>query len=125
MFKMQFGVYRKPGMTQEEFLDYWRTVHGPLAVKHAKALRIKKYVQLHGGDYEITRRVTESRGSQPPHDGVAQIWWESEEDRMAAANSPEGQAASKIMAEDELRFCDMARSTVIFGHEHVVIDDTK
>ncbi|HVI33879.1 EthD domain-containing protein [Phenylobacterium sp.] len=123
MFKMSFAVYRRPELTREAFLDYWRNVHAPLAVKHAGALRIRRYVQLHAGDYEIARMITQSRGCQPPHDGVVEIWWDSEEDRMAAAASPEGQAAARELIADELRFCDMSRATVAFGYEHVIIDN--
>lgn len=123
MFKMSIAVYRRPDFTREQFLDYWKNVHAPLAVKYREVLRIKRYVQLHGGDYEATRRMTESRGCQPPHDGVVEIWWDSEEDRLAVSQTEEGRAAGRIMHEDELRFCDMSRATVIFGYEHVIIDD--
>lgn len=125
MFKMSFTVYRRPDFTQEQFLKYWREVHGALAVKHMKALRIRKYVQLHAGDYEVTRLMTQSRNCQPPHDGVVELWWESEQDRLEASASPEGQAAGREMREDELRFCDMSRATVSFGYEHVIIEDGK
>lgn len=123
MFKMSFTIYRLPELSREEFLDYWQNVHAPLAVAHARALRIKRYVQLHAVDCEIARRVTESRRCQPPHDGVVEIWWDSEEDRMAAAATEEGRRASEILTADELKFCDMSRATVCFGHEHLVIDD--
>ena len=123
MFKMSFAVYRRPELTQEQFLHYWRTVHGPLAASLAKPLRLRRYVQLHGGDYEVTRMMTASRGCAPAHDGVCEIWWDSEADRLAAAATKEGQEASLILKADELRFCDMTRSTVVFGHEHVVVGD--
>lgn len=123
MFKMSFAVYRRPDLTQEQFLDYWRNVHAPLAVKHAKALRIRRYVQMHAGDYDMARLMTQSRGCLPPHDGVVEIWWDSEEDRMAAAASEEGRLAGLELREDETRFCDMSRSTVAFGYEHVIIED--
>lgn len=121
MFKMSFTIYRRPDMTRDEFLDYWKNVHAPLAIKNAKVLRIRRYVQMHAGDYEMVRIMTETRGCQPPHDGVCEIWWNSEEDRLAAARSAEGQAASREMYADELRFCDMSRATVSFGYEHEVI----
>ncbi len=123
MFKMSFAVFRRPDFTQEQFLHHWRVIHAPLAIEHAKALRIRKYVQLHAVDHEATRLMTSSRKCQPPHDGVCQIWWESEAERLAAAMSPEGQAASRILHEDELRFCDMSRATVAFGYENLVIDN--
>ncbi|MBU1378558.1 MAG: EthD domain-containing protein [Alphaproteobacteria bacterium] len=123
MFKMSFAVYRRPDLTQEQFLAHWRDVHAPLAVKYAKDLRIKRYVQLHGGDYPAAALMTASRNCQPPHDGVVEIWWESEAERLAASASPEGQAAGRVMHADELNFCDMSRATICFGYEHVVIGD--
>lgn len=123
MFKMSFAVYRRADFTQEQFLKYWQEVHAPLAIKHMKALRIQKYVQLHGGDYEVARMLTQSRQCQPPHDGVVEIWWNSDADRIAASQSPEGREAGRIMHEDELKFCDMSRASIAFGTEHVIIDN--
>jgi uncharacterized protein (TIGR02118 family) len=121
MLKMSFAVYRRDDLSREEFLDYWFNVHAPLAKRYAAALRIRRYVQLHGGDYETTRLMTESRQCQPPHDGVVEIWWDSEEDRLAGAASPDGREGARLLHEDELKFCDMSRATVIFGVEHVII----
>lgn len=123
MFKMSFAVYRRPDLTAEQFRDHWLNVHAPLLKQHAKALRVRRYVQLHGGDYESTKRMAESRNCQPPHDGVVEIWWDSEEDRLAASQSAEGQAAGFLLREDELRFCDISRSSVMFGQEHVIVSD--
>lgn len=124
MFKMSFAVYRRPDFTREQFLAYWRDVHAPLAMECARAMAIQRYVQLHSEDSEATELMTRSRGCAPPHDGVCQIWWNSEEERLAAAASPEGQAAGRRLREDEMKFCDLTRSTVLFGHEHVIIDET-
>lgn len=122
MLKMSFAVYRRPDLTREQFLDHWANVHAPLLLKYADALRVRRYVQLHGGDYQVTQMLTESRNCQPPHDGVVQLWWDSEEDRIAGSASPEGQEAGRLLREDELRFCDMSRATVCFGTENVVLD---
>jgi len=123
MIKMSFAVYRRPDLTQEQFLDHWFNIHAPIAKKYAKALRIRRYVQLHGGDYEAARQMTESRGCQPPHDGVVEIWWDSEADRLAGAASAEGQEGGRLLQADELNFCDMSRSSVMFGVERVIIDE--
>jgi uncharacterized protein (TIGR02118 family) len=121
MLKMSFSIYRHPDLTHEQFLEHWQTNHAELLKKYAKALRVKRYVQLHGQDMEVTRRMTESRGCQPPHDGVCEMWWDSEEDRIAALESEEGREGSRLLREDEERFCDMRRATVVFGHENVVV----
>lgn len=123
MFKMSFAIYRRPDLSPEQFCDHWLNVHAPLLKKYAKALRIRRYIQLHGGDYEATRGMTEARNCRPPHDGVVEIWWDSEEDRLAAAETSAGKEASLLLREDELRFCDMSRSSVLFGREHVIVSD--
>lgn len=123
MFKMSFTIYRRPDLTREQFLHHWENIHAPIAVKYMKALRIRKYVQLHAVESEATQAMRESRNCLPPHDGVVEIWWDSEEDRLKAAQDPEAQIAGKLLREDELNFVDMSRSSVMFGHEHVVIED--
>lgn len=123
MFKMSFSVYRRPDLTQEEFIAYWSGPHADLVRQHAKALRIKRYVQLHAIPSEMTRKITESRDCMPPHDGVSQVWWDSEADRLAAAASEEGRRASEILRQDEHRLCDVKRGSVAFGYEFVVIDE--
>lgn len=122
MLKMSFAVYRRGDLTREQFLDHWYNVHAPLAKRFAKALRIRRYIQLHGAECEATRLMTASRDCQPPHDGVVEIWWDSEEDRLAGSQSPEGQEGSRLLKEDELNFCDMSKASVIFGTEHVIFD---
>jgi hypothetical protein len=47
MIKLVFSLRRRPEMTREEFLTYWREHHGPLVSRHAEALRIRRYVQTH------------------------------------------------------------------------------
>jgi uncharacterized protein (TIGR02118 family) len=121
MLKMSVAVHRRADLSRAAFLDYWQTVHAALVREHAAVLRVRRYVQLHGADLEVTRLFTESRGCRPPHDGVVEIWWDSEVDRIAGIATPEGREASRLLREDELRFCDMAASSVVFGHEHVVI----
>lgn len=121
MIKMSFSIYRRADLTREQFLRHWQTVHADLLKRYAKALRIRRYVQLHGADLEVTRLMTESRQCQPPHDGVVEIWWDSEEDRIAALQSEEGLEGSRLLREDEDNFCDMSRATLVFGCENIVI----
>lgn len=123
MFKMSFAVYRRADLTQEAFLAYWSGPHADLVRQHASALRIRRYVQLHAVPSEMTLKLTQARQCMPPHDGVSQIWWDSEADRLAAAASEEGRRASEILREDELQLCDVRRGSVAFGYEHVIIDD--
>jgi len=70
MVKLIVCVKRKPGMSVQEFHDYWRTKHGPL-VKSVPGCR--KYIRntcsaTPSAAYERKRR---------PFDGIAELWFDS------------------------------------------------
>jgi uncharacterized protein (TIGR02118 family) len=126
MIKLVFTVRRRPDMTREEFQRYWREQHAPLVKRHADALRIRRYVQVHARDTDLDEAVAGARGSEPRfYDGVAELWWDSFEDLAAAFSSDAGQAAGQELLEDEQRFIDLPRSPLWFGEENVVIDASK
>ncbi len=123
MIKLVFTLRRREGMTREEFQRYWREQHAPLVRRHADVLRIRRYVQTHARDTDADEALAGARGSEPRfYDGVAELWWDSVEDLLAAASSEAGQAAGQALLEDELRFIDLPRSPLWLGEEHVVID---
>jgi len=123
LFKMSMAVYRLPQLSRPQFIAYWRDVHAPLVRRVSDAMRIRRYVQLHGQESELTAAFTASRSLSAPHDGVAELWWDSEQDLIEAARSEAGRAAGRLLKEDEARFTDLARSTVVFGREHPVVGD--
>jgi uncharacterized protein (TIGR02118 family) len=122
MLKLVFTLRRREDMTREEFQRYWRDQHAPRVAKHADTLRIKRYVQVHARDTDLDEAVSAQRGTPLRHfDGVAELWWESMDDLMAAYGSEEGQAASQELLEDERRFIDLASSPLWLGEENVVV----
>ena len=58
-----------------------------------------------------------SRGMRPEYDGVAEVWFDSEEDLVEAMSSPEGQSLSAALLEDEGNFVDHARSAAFIVRE--------
>lgn len=122
MLKMSLAIRRRPDLTHPEFLDYWRDIHAPLVIRLADVSRLQRYVQLHGQDGELARQYVAYRGVDGMHDGVAQLWWSSEADRLAAAAAADGVEAAKLLRQDEFQFCDLSRSTVCFGVETKVFD---
>ena len=54
----------------------------------------------------------------PEYDGVAEVWFESEEDLMEAMSSPAGQRLSAALLEDEGNFIDHSKSTAFLVREH-------
>jgi uncharacterized protein (TIGR02118 family) len=123
LIKLVFTIRRRPGMTRDEFQRYWRNEHAQLVERHADVLRIRRYVQTHARDTDADGPISGARGSEPGHyDGVAELWWESVEDLLAASGSEEGQIAGAALLEDERRFIDLPNSPVWLGEENVVID---
>jgi uncharacterized protein (TIGR02118 family) len=123
MIKLVFTLRRREDMTRAEFQRYWREQHAPLVKRHAEALHIRRYVQVHARDTDLDEAVAGARGSEPRfYDGVAELWWDSVEELVAAFSSDAGQAAGRDLLEDEQRFIDLPRSPIWFGEENVVID---
>ena len=47
MLELVFCVRRTPHLSREAFQEYWHEKHSPLVGRHAKAPRIRRYVQTH------------------------------------------------------------------------------
>jgi uncharacterized protein (TIGR02118 family) len=121
MLKLVFCLHRLPGLSRAEFQRYWREQHGPLVRRHAAALRIRRYLQLHTLDDPLQEALRASRGGPEAFDGVAELWWDSREDLEAVLRDPAGQRAAAELLEDERRFIDLARSPLWVGEEHPII----
>jgi uncharacterized protein (TIGR02118 family) len=121
MLKLVFCLRRLPELSQPEFQRYWREQHGPLVRRHAAALRIRRYVQLHTLDDPLQDALRASRGGPEAFDGVAELWWDSREDLETVLRDPAGQRAATELLEDERRFIDLARSPLWVAEEHPII----
>jgi len=118
MIKLVMCLHRRQDITREQFQDYWLNQHGPFFQKNAAAMRAKKYVQCHTIDTPLNDGMRSSRGMLPEYDGVAEVWFESEEDLMAAMSSSEGQKLGSALLEDESNFIDHAKSSAFLVREH-------
>jgi uncharacterized protein (TIGR02118 family) len=118
MIKLVMCLVRHPDMTRPQFQDYWLNDHGPFFQKHAGDMRAKKYVQSHTIDTPVNEDMRQSRGMLREFDGVAEVWFESEEDMIAAMSSPEGQKLGAALFEDEGNFIDHSKSSAFLVREH-------
>jgi uncharacterized protein (TIGR02118 family) len=118
MIKFVMCITRHPDMTRDEFKDYWMNKHGPFFMENAGTMRAKKYVQSHTLDTALNEGLRISRGMQPEYDGVAEVWFESEEELMQAMSSTEGQKLSAALLEDEGNFIDHSKSSAFLVKEH-------
>jgi uncharacterized protein (TIGR02118 family) len=79
MTKLIVFLTKRPDLTRDEFLRYWREVHGPLG---AKMPGVRKYIQNH------------SVADSAPFDGVAEMWFDDTAAMHAAFASPESAPAA-------------------------------
>jgi uncharacterized protein (TIGR02118 family) len=117
MIKLVMCLRRHPDMTREQFQDYWMNKHGPFFMKNAGDMRAKKYVQSLTVDTPLNEGLRNSRGMLSEFDGVAEVWFESEEDLVEAMNSPEGQKLGAALLEDEGNFIDHSKSSAFIVKE--------
>ena len=111
-------ITRHPDMTCEEFKEYWMNKHDPFFMSNAEAMGAKKYIQSHTFDTPLNEGLWASRGIIPEYDGVAEVWFESEEALMEGMSSPEGQILGAALLEDERNFIDHSKSSAFIVEEH-------
>lgn len=119
MIRVNYLLKRAPGMSREEFEDYFRNVYGPLVAKHQSGLDLRRYVQSYTSLKDPTGEAL--RAARPemhdPFDGTASFWWRTR-DRMAdVLGSPAGMAAVEELLECERKFVDLSGSSVFPAKE--------
>lgn len=121
MIKLTFCLRRKPGMSKDEFHDYWRNQHAPLVKSHREALNIARYVQTHNlENTEFNKAIQDSRKAPEPYDGVAELWWKSWDDLRQAIETEEGRKAGIALLKDEATFIDLENSPLWYNEEHEI-----
>ena len=125
MIKLVYCVTRREDVSPEEFYRYWLEEHGPKVRSVAKALNAVKYIQSHTVLPERNQALQESRGLEPPYDGITEVWYPSPGEPREEVSAEERQAAAKLLLDDESRFIDFSRSRVFMTEEHVIFDYTE
>lgn len=121
MIKLVFNIRRRADIEAAEFYRYWKDEHGPLVRSVAETLGIVRYVQSHTIDTPLNDALRASRNTEPRYDGVAELWWTSMDDFTARLASPDAQAASAKLLEDEARFIDLPATSIFMTEEHEII----
>jgi uncharacterized protein (TIGR02118 family) len=124
MITLVFLLRRRPELSVDEFHRYWQDEHGPLVRKHAAALGIRRYSQLHTVETPFTEAVCASRGAEhAEYDGVALVWFDSLDALAESASTPEGQTAGAALLEDERRFLDLERCMIWLTDDHPIVEE--
>ncbi len=108
MLKLIYCITKQPGLTDDEFFNYWKNIHGPIG---ARIPRLRRLVQSY-------RRMVPGDAHPPDYDGMAELWFDSAEDLMAARQSAEWRAASA----DEVNFIDHNKVAYFVSEECVIFD---
>ncbi|MDH4144310.1 MAG: EthD domain-containing protein [Acidimicrobiia bacterium] len=126
MIRLTFLLRRRSDLSPEEFRRYWFDEHGPLVASHQGHLAIKRYVQVHTLDDPFAEAAARARGGamEEPYDGVAELWFDSEDEFRAAGAADAGRAAGRALLEDEAHFIDLARSPLWLAHEYPQVNPT-
>jgi uncharacterized protein (TIGR02118 family) len=125
MIRIVFLLRRKPELSLAEFHRYWREEHGPLVASHAQRIAALRYVQVHRLDDPVNERAAQARGGmEPPYDGVAELWWESEAALQQVLATPGGERAGRELLDDEAKFIDLPNSPLWFAYEYPQVNPT-
>jgi len=117
MIKLIMCLTRRQDITREEFKEYWENKHGPFFMSNADVMGAKKYVQSQTINSQLNEGMRASRNMLPEYDGVAEVWFESEEALMEGMSSPEGQKLGALLLEDEKNFIDHTKSSAFIVEE--------
>jgi len=117
MIKLIMCLTRHPDLSREAFQDYWQNSHGPFFMKNIETMRAKKYVQSLTVTTPMNDAFRESRSMRAEYDGVAEVWFESEEDLMAAMSTPEMAKLGEELLADESTFIDHSKSSAFIVRE--------
>ncbi len=118
--RLVFPLQRRSELSREEFQRYWREDHAPLVRSHARTLGIQRYVQVHTDLNAETDPGRAARNGAPPHDGVAELWIDTD---LAEGTIDERRAAAAELLEDEAKFIDLASSPFFYGSERTIVDE--
>lgn len=113
MFKVMVMLKRKPGLSLQDFIDYYENNHAPLGVKYQT--KMKRYIRhyLHAAPYPLDGTIVEAE-----YDVLTEIWFDDRaafDEGTALMMAPEAQ---KVLAEDEKRFVDTTKNRTAFIEEH-------
>jgi hypothetical protein len=125
VIRLVFLLRRKPGLSLAEFSDRWRLDHGPIVAANQTHLGVLRYTQTHRLDDPINAGLAAARGEmEEPYDGVAELWWESEESFRAASATAPGRHAGAALLADEAEFIDLPASPLWLAHEYPQVNPT-
>lgn len=107
MIKVMIVMYKRSDMSLEQFSDYW---HGPHAAITGEWPGVRRYFQNHV--------LPELPLGDPPCDGIAELWFDSQDELLSSLGSAEAQRTLADLA----NFTDTERTKPALVDQRVVIE---
>lgn len=115
IYKFCIFIKRKPGMTPDEFHDYYENVHAKLGKTIAPEVGAIKYVRRYITPLDGS---LERRAPDIEYDEMTEVWFRDyEKFRIVAEKVSRGELAPEV-EEDEAKFMDRSRTRFAFIVEH-------
>ena len=125
MIRLVSMLRRRASLLLAEFSHLWRKQYAPAVASQQAALGLLRCTLTRNIDDPLADAMRAARGGmQPPYDGVAEYWWESEQELRASLRTPVGRAAMATLIREEKCHIDSAKSTLWFAHEYPQIEPT-
>ena len=125
MIRLVFALRKKDDLSRDEFQEYWLRKHAPLVAGFQTDLNIHRYVQTHTLTSPLNEAGQAARGNmEPKYDGVAELWWESEDELAELIQTEPARVASGALLEDERQFIDLRNSPLWFSYEYPQVNPT-
>ncbi len=113
MIKLSILMVRRSDLTYEQYIEYWREVHGPIFKRQPSARKyVRRYIQNHRTE-DALPGTTVSK-----FDGIAEIWFD---DFAQAKLFFAAEDYVQFVIPDEEAFMDRKRCELLWTHEHNVI----
>lgn len=123
MIKLTYLIKKRPDLTEEEFLHYWRRMYAPVVRTHAHMLQLSRFVMSKHLDTVCNMCVAKSREKEVTgYDGIAEFWWDSIESYQEGAGSASGITAMEELVSVERKFIDLEASQLFFNEEIEMFD---
>ena len=113
MIKVSVFLTRRPGITHEQFIQYWKDKHASLIMSlDGFRSHIRHYTQQHS--------LNNVPGALPilHYDGVAEVWFDDLSSAMATFTH---QDYASIVAKDEENFLDRTKTVMFLSSESRIV----
>lgn len=114
MIKIVVLQKRKPGLTREQFRDYYEKTHAPLVASLMPSMIGYRRNYPTGEGF----RRDGSPAPEPDFDVITEVFYESREAQMKGLEQINDPEYLKLMTEDELNFVDQSSIRIYTVEEH-------